>query len=704
MGHCPNDGRLKYSRRIILIMTKRIFALILCLATLLTSFVGCASSEDDDYKGQYITMYLTENVYDLDPANAYNNEALANVVGLMFDTLFKLDENGKVKKSLVKSYDISEDENSGDFIMELRLKETYWSDGTRVAAADIVYAWKRLLEVDANYEAAALLFDIKNARAAKEGDCSIDDVGIYPSEQTLLEIRFEQEIDYDQFILNLTSVALAPLRDDIVSKSDDWAKKPGTMVCSGPFKLGRVNWKLDGTKQFDPLAPTTDEDGYLTYGENFNTQVITDFILERNAYYYRSPEEEASILKSVTPYRLCVDCSLTDEQLIAAYEAGMIMYVGDIPMSLRKDSVLAEDADVAKRSMSTNTIYLNQNAVVDDGSEEGFKLFADAKVRKALSLAIDREALAEAIVYAEAATGFIPTGVFETNSRKTMFRDACTATYEALKTDTAAAAALLDEAGIKPSKYSFELTYASYDDVHTFIAETVAAAWNELGFKVTLKGRSTIVNNDYYKYTESTPEDISDDLYAQDLRTGDFDAIILDACAFSVDPFSMLAPFAKAFSGSAMDMSDTENYQLTPHKTGYDSEDYNKLMETIFAEKDIAARADNYRAAEAMLMEDMVVIPLVFNFDATVTSSKLSKISSTYYLAANFQKTKISSYEKYIAAGKAFINENFAELKFTEAKECQYTEFEAFKTANTIYAQFYLDEKEEVTLAPAETK
>ncbi len=686
-------------------MTKRIFALLLCLATLLTTFVGCQNNQDEEYRGQYITMYLTDNVYDLDPAKAYNNEALAKVVGLMFDTLFTLDDNGKVQKSLVKSYDITEDENSGDFIMEIRLRNTWWSDGTQVAASDIVFAWKRLLEVDANYEAAALLFDIKNARAAKEGDESIDNVGIYAPEQTLLEIRFEEEIDYDQFLLNLTSVALAPLRDDIVSKSDDWAKKPGTMVCSGPFKLGRINWKsTPAEKQFDPIAPTTDPDGYLVYGADFSTQVVTDFTLERNAYYYRNPEDDASLLKSVTPYRLCVDCSMTDEQLTAAYEAGMVTYIGDVPMSLRKEGSIAEDVEVAEKSLSTNAIYLNENAIVDDGTEEGYKLFADKKVRQALSMAIDRQALAEAIVYAEAATGYIPTGVFEAGSRKTMFREACTTAYDTLKTDTAAAAALLKEAGINnASKYSFELTYASYDDVHTLIAETVAEAWKELGFKVTLKARGTIVNNDYYKYTDSTPEDICDDLYMQDFRTSDYDAIIIDSCAISVDPFSMLAPFAKAFSGRAMDMSDTENYELTPHITGFDNETYNTLMESIFAEKTIANRAEKYREAEALLMDEMPIIPVVFNLEAHAAASNLKKTSSTYYLPTNFQKASLNKYDDYLAAGKTFLNENFDNMLFAKSnayKESPLT-FEEFKEANTIYAQFYLDEKEAATVAPS---
>lgn len=745
-------------------MMKRFLALLLCAATLLTALVGCSTNEDEDYKGQYITVYLTDNVYDLDPAKAYKNESLAKIVGLMFDTLFTLDENGKVKKSLVKEYWTEENESAGEYKMYLRLKDTHWSDGTAVSANDIVFAWKRLLEVDADQEAASLLFDIKNARAAKEGDASIDDVAIYPSEEQLLEIQFEGKINYDQFILNLTSLALAPLRDDIVSKSEDWAKKPGTMVCSGPFKLGRINWKTDATvKYYDSTYvevdeagdPKYDENGQMITGEESISQIICDFILERNVYYYRENEEDVSLFKSVTPYRICVDCSLTDEQLLAAYDAGMVLYVGDIPMSLRQNSSLANDAKVSEASLSTSAIYFNQNAMINDGTEEGSALFANAKVRQALSMAINRSALADAIVYAEAATGYVPTGVFDTNAKKTSFRDANTNTYQYLTTDLSAARSLLSEAGINASDYSFSLTYAAYDEVHAYIAEAVVAAWTELGFNVTLNPRGTIKNNDYYKYTEEIPEDICDNLYTQDLTLGHFEAILFDNVAYSADAYSVLSSFAKAFSGKAMDMSDTNNYQLTPHVTGYDSEEYNNLIEAIYflqyydkfnsptgvlattyfnqyesteqnaaAEKAmydtitevyskysvstdsksyLASRATLLHAAEAILMENMPVVPVVFNLEATVTSSKLKGVDSTYYLSANFKKAKISSYEDYLAAGKAYINANFSEMKFTEAKDCQYKEFEVFKTANTVYAQFYLDEKEALTLPPADT-
>lgn len=688
-------------------MMKRIFALLLCAATLLASlsFVGCDLSSNkkktekkEEDKGQYITAYLTDNVYDLDPAKAYTNDALANVVSLMFDTLFKLDEKGKVKKSLVEEYVIEENEAAGEYTMKLYLKATNWSDGTAVSANDIVFAWKRLLEVDANYEAASLLFDIKNARAAKEGDASIDDVGIYPAEQQMLEINFEGKIDYDQFMLNLTSLALAPLRDDIVSKSDDWAKKPGTMVCSGPFKLGRINMKLgtdpDTEKLYDAYHEYKDANGFDKVGDYFWKQSITDFMLERNIYYFRDNEEDR-LKKSVTPYKITVDCSLTNEQLTAMYDAGMVMYIADVPLALRKEGSIAADVEIADKSFSTNSIYLNQNAVIDNGTEEGEKLFANEKVRQALSLAIDRNAIVDAVVYAQAANGLVPTGVFEAGSAKTLFRDTCTAAYEFLNTDAAKAAALLSEAGIKPSKYTFQLTVAAYDEVHCAIADVIVENWKALGFNVSVKKLDTIVNNDWYKYTESVPADICDDLYAEELRKGAFEAILFDYVAFSADPFSVLAPFAKPFSGRGMDMSNPDEYLLTPHITGYDSEEYNTLMEKIYAEKITANRAEDLRAAEGILMNDLPIIPVVFNLDATVISKQLKGTDSNYYNELSFQKAKISGYTKYLETGKAYVTANFSEMKFTECNECAYKEFELFKTANTIYSQYFLDEKEE---------
>ena len=694
-------------------MMKRFLALLLCAVTLLTCFVGCSSEDEEkeEDKGQYITAYLTDNVYDFDPAHAFNNEAMTQIVGLMFDTLFKIDKNGKVKPSLAEKYTIVENDNTGEYIMNIWLKETFWSDGTAISGNDVMFTFKRLLEVDASYEAAALLFDIKNARAAKEGDASIDDVGVCAPEMKMVEIRFEHSIDYDQFLLNLCSLALAPLRSDVVAKSDDWAKKAGTMVTSGPYKLSRIDWITNKNVSYEDInwtEPETDANGDtvgVIHGDGTEIRTsketrVASFMLERNAYYYRDAEED-KITDSVKPYKICVDCSLTPEQLTEQIKNGMVLYVGDVPLALRKDDTLK--FKVNELSFSTNALFFNENALIDDGSEEGSALFADAKVRQALSLAIDRQAIADAIVYADPATGLIPTAVLETGAdKKAAFRSKCTASYDFLSTDMAKAKSLLQEAGVNPSKYSFTLTVAAYDDVHNAIAEAVVAAWKELGFKVTLNSRGTIVNNDYYKYTDSVPADICDDLFAEALRTNAYEAILFDYCAYSLDPYGMLAPFALKFSGMAMDMSDPDSYIIPTHCTGYHNEAYDAVMEEIFAEKVIANRADKLREAEGILMNDLPIVPIVFNKTATYLSSKLKGVATTPTLNANFRNAKISGYEKYLEAGKAWIDDNFDALAFNDFDECSFAKYDAFKEANTIYAQYYLAEKEAAKKAAAE--
>ena len=83
-------------------MTKRIVALLVALLMLASCFVSCGkSNEDDTDKGAYISMYLADEVYDFDPANAYNNASALKIVSLLYSPLFTLDENGEVKKELV---------------------------------------------------------------------------------------------------------------------------------------------------------------------------------------------------------------------------------------------------------------------------------------------------------------------------------------------------------------------------------------------------------------------------------------------------------------------------------------------------------------------------------------------------------------------------------------------------------------------------
>ena len=685
-------------------MTKRIIALILCLVFCVSVLSACGGKIDQqsEYKGQQVIMYLTENIYNLDPAYAYTNDATRSVVGMIFETLFTLDDNGKVKNALADGYKVEEKEEDGvtSYYMYITIKEdASWSDNVPVTADDVVYAWKRLLNPNNSFDAASLLFDIKNARAYNQADVSKDDIGLF-ADGKLLTIEFEGKIDYDQFVLNLTSLALAPLREDIASKNADWSKKPSVSAYSGPFKLTRTSFSINGENTYEDFnysVKMVDENNKVIKDKNgndmytaatkigkFKEQILNSFVLERNMYYFRTNDKDEKLDKSVTPYRILVDCSLSAEDVKAGYEAGAILYVGDIPMSIReeyKDKATRED------SLSTTSLYFNFNADIVSGTttytnDAGEtvtenvteKLFANKKVRQALSLAINREKIAEALVFAKAANGLVPTGCFDASDVKKTFRDSVDASFEYLDCDDSEAKKLLASAGITPENYTFTISVASYDDDLNYIAEQVCAAWKALGFNVSVRKIGTVANNDYHKDVNSIPADLCDDLYDEAFRRGDFEVAVVDIVAPSVDSFSVLAPFAEGFSGQAIDMSNTDNYELAPHITGYNNKEYNELIEKIFAQKDIDNRVADLHKAEEILMDDMPVCPIVFNESAYLINDDTMNLnnkflfwekSSNYYQTVSFRKMSMSDkkYEEYMVTCAKFIAENYDEWR-----------------------------------------
>ncbi len=682
-------------------MFKRIFALLLCALMLIPCFAACSSKEPLT-PGAQITMYLTDQTFDFDPANAYYNTETLNIVSMLYDTLFKLTDDGKIKPSLAKDYKFAVDDETGEHYMEITLNEAYWSNGSRLSAEDVVFAWKRLLKSDNKlttgtdvdtqtngggtytYTAASLLYDIKNARAVKAGDVSIERLGVSAEEIDVVKVVFEGEVDKDAFLLNLTSIATAPLYENYVTKNPDWAKKSSTILCSGPFKIGRIiyedilNENGKNVTVRDDYA--IDEDGKAG-NKTSNAKKISYFYLERNVYYYRDTKRDP-IDESVNPYRILVDCSMTDKQILDAYKEGKLFFVSDIPLSIRGDEFVKEHVEVTD-SLSTLSLYLNQNAIIDDGAD-GVKLFANTSVRQALSLVIDREKIADTIVYAEAATGLVPNGVFEGSSysKKQDFRSVG---GELISTtaNLAEAQKKLSEANIgDPSQYTIHIKVAAYDDVQIAAVELVAEAWRSLDFKVEVEQVYAIQNNDVFKEVgNEAPKDVCDNLLTESLQRKTYEVIAIDHTAFTADAYSMLSGFARAFSGMPVNMKAAEDEILQPHVTGYDSAAYNTLMEAIYyipyvattpiADEELKAAVDKiysdnnitpttdpekwedqkaillHKAEELLIKEEMAIIPLVFNKNATMTSKDLSKVDSNFYVPALFKNAKLKNFEKY---------------------------------------------------------
>ncbi len=627
------------------ITMKRLIALLLCLAALLCVFAGCSKEQDEENPdmGAYVHMYLTDPVYNFDPAYAYQNESVLKVVSLLYDNLFVLNDDGKVEKSLVKKYKYDKEENT--LLLTLR-NDSYWTDGTVVSANDVVFAWQRILDSSASFDAAVLLYDVKNARAAKEGDVnSIDDVGIQALNKTEILIEFEEGVDCDSFLRKLTSYALVPLRSDVLDRTSnkyDWAKSTTTIVTSGPFRIRTLSYEKDKA----------------------------GLVLERNSYYRRDFMNDP-VDKSVTPYRLIIDFTKSDEDILTAYENGEIFYVGNIPYSLRTKYTAEEWEDKATITdgLSTHSYIFNENAVIryynagkfsslssnkcvyDDtlvDGQDGDKIFANADVRNALSLAIDRTAIANQVVFAEAANGLVPTGVFNSNSAKDMFRDndgeglALTANIEAGKT-------LLANAGINPSKYMFAISVPAYDTVHLEIAKSVQAAWGKegLGFNVAINAIENIENVDVAVSTQAPITGVKDDIFLESYLAGKYEVAAIDYTAHSVDAFSVLATFAKGYTGERSILANSTDFFIPTHKTGYNSDEFNAKIDEAFAEKDIEKRALLLHEAEDILMKDMPIVPIIFNKNASLESKEFKKVVYNGYNLPIFTKTKLKDYERF---------------------------------------------------------
>ncbi len=595
---------------------KRLLALILCAVMLLLSVAGCTTLEKDEETGEYdkgaiIPMYLGTEMYSFDPTVAYLNDSNVKILSLLYESLTDIDENGKLKMSLIKDYEINDGDRYGEYKMTITLKDTKWSDGRSVQAADVVYAWKRILDVDYDCEAACMLYDIKNARAIKSGEMTIDDIGLTAPETLKLEIEFEHSIDYQQFLRNLSSPALVPLREDIVSKSADWAKKPATMVTSGPFMVKSVEYN----------------------------HILR---LERSNYYFLNTDKDEVYDKYVIPFRIENDYGRTLNSMLSSVgqtdpAINTVFYDSELPLDQRaayKDYVTTTDL------LSTHTYYFNLNN----------PLLADARVRKALSLAIDRQKIAdEIVVFAKPATGFVPYKA--TNGKVgTSFREEGGDVISATA-DVAAAKQLLSEAGV--SGGSLRISYYADDAVSAAIANYVQGVWAELGFNVTLQTvRAQININDPVIYS-----DTFHNFYTVDqAKENRWDILAIDYQMLCEEPFSALAPFATDFSGNGVDLSGDvegdEEYPVVGHMTGYKSDAYDAIIEEAYAATDIAERTEKLHEAEKMLMDDMPVMPIIFNQNAYVTySNVVSGFKTDYYGVTDFKDVKM---ENYMAWKKVF--------------------------------------------------
>ena len=252
------------------------------------------------------------------------------------------------------------------------------------------------------------------------------------------------------------------------------------------------------------------------------------------------------------------------------YAAGEADFVSPLP---RAETEAKAESDWAGAALSQTTVLLFNT--------QG-EVFPDVQARKAFSLAIDRQALSDlTALVSRPAEGLVPYGVPDENGEdfRTQGGDLVgeSGTEEAL----AEANALLGESGYGSSavpRFVYEDT-----EENAALADALWKAWMK-GLKVRL---------------ERVP--LSADELREALSAGDYDIALTDIRGNALDAESFL---------------DLWRGDSPENVAGYENGAYDTLLKVIRSASDEKARQGCLHDAEALLLDDCPVAPLLFTASA----------------------------------------------------------------------------------------
>lgn len=441
----------------------------------------------------------------------------------LFEGLVRYDpETLEPRPAIAKRWRVSPDGLSYTFFLR---DDACWSDGRPISANDFLFSYKRVLSPKLASPCASLFFaPVKNAVAFANGE--IDDfskVGFSaPNERTLV-VKLETPCPYFLSLACHSSWSVVPAHTILkFGKADErttqWTR-PENFVGSGPFRL--KNWRVAYRIEVEKNPHYHDAENVWLNGIRFDA--VGDQFAEERAFR----DGQYHVTNTVPPARVPV-------------------------LRERKDSVLRLDPYFSTAFIRVNCERPPLN---------------DVRVRRALSLALDREMLAERVLNAGETPAYmlVPAEEIQRN-------------HEA---DLREARRLLAEAGFPNGEGFPEITYLfNTSDGAQFFAQAIQEMWRKnLGIRVALK------NQEYKVYRVSMEQ--GDYELARSAWSGDF-----------LDPTTFLDLFAGA---SNMNWTHWENT------------DYDRLLAEAALERNPQKRTAKLREAEQLLIREMPIIPTVHN-------------------------------------------------------------------------------------------
>ena len=180
---------------------------------------------------QILRLNWSSNPPDLDPQTTTDTVSF-QILNATLEGMVRLNAQGEAVIGSGLAEDVQISDNGSLYTFTLR--DAKWSDGTQITAYDFEYAWLRAIDPATASEYAYQLYHIENAQAANNGEIGMEEVGIKALDDMTLEVQLER---VTPFFLSLTSfITYLPAQKAAVEQmGDTYASSPETMVYSGPF-------------------------------------------------------------------------------------------------------------------------------------------------------------------------------------------------------------------------------------------------------------------------------------------------------------------------------------------------------------------------------------------------------------------------------------------------------------------------------------
>ncbi|TBX38576.1 peptide ABC transporter substrate-binding protein [Bacillus thuringiensis] len=233
-----------------------------------------AKATDKNETKQSISLPYIAEIPTMDVTKATDSESM-NVMRNVFEGLYILGEDNKVIPGVAKSYEVSEDKKTYTF----HLRDSKWSNGTPVTAADFVFSWKRAVNPNTAAEYAFLFFDIKNAKRINSKELPVDQLGVKEIDDKTFEVQLEQPIPY--FIDLTTFATFLPINEKYFKlQGKQYGLEANQLVYNGAFTLD--NWKHE--QGFQLKKNSNYWDAKTVKLDEINFDIVKDKSTEINLY------------------------------------------------------------------------------------------------------------------------------------------------------------------------------------------------------------------------------------------------------------------------------------------------------------------------------------------------------------------------------------------------------------------------------------